>query len=148
MRVLQARSTKSEFFSSNFPGLRGQRQKQRALIDSVFFFALGTALLSSELRIVLSLEREMQKGVVERRLAMRADQLLVLSARVLTAVLSQQASRADEPVSTEMLLLPSGHPDEFQTGGEIVSSCALGTTLNDRSGGASRDSELEDIGMK
>ena len=117
-------------------------------MDSVFLFALGTALLSSELRIVLSLECEMQKGVVERRLAVGANQLLVLSARVLTAVLSQQASRADEPVSTEMLLLPSGHPDEFQTGGEIVSSCTLGTTLNDRSGGASRDSELEDIGMK
>ena len=117
-------------------------------MDSVFLFALGTALLSYELRIVLSLECEMQKGVVERRLAMGADQLLVLSARVLAAVLSQQASRADEPVSTEMLLLPSGHPDEFQTSGEIVSSCALGTTLNDRSGGASRDAELKDIGMK
>ena len=113
MRIFQARSTKSEFFSSNFPGLRGQRQEQRALIDSVFFFALGTALLSSELRIVLPLKCEMQKGVVERGLAVRTDQLFVLSACVLTAVLSQQASRADEPVSTEMLLLPSGHPDEF-----------------------------------
>ena len=148
MRVLQTRSTESEFLPSNFSALSGQGQKPGTLGDSVFLLALGAALLSSELRIILSLEREMQKGVMERRLAMRADQLLVLSARVLTAVLSQQASRADEPVSTEMLLLPSGHPDEFQTGGEIVSSCTLGTTLNDRSGGASRDSELEDIGMK
>ena len=148
MRVFQTRSTKSEFSSSNFSTLRGQRQKPGTLSDSVFLLALGTTPLPFKLRIILSLKCEMQKGVMERRLAMRADQLLVLGARVLAAVLSQQASRADEPVSTEMLFLPAGHPDEFQTGGEIVSSCTLGTTLNDRSGGASRDSELENIGMK
>ena len=113
LRVLQTRTTESKGLSSNFPYLRRQGQEHWALGQSMLLLALRTDLLSFELRVILSLEREVQEGMMERRLAMGADQLLVLGTRILATVFSQQASRADEPVSTEVLHLPPGHPDEL-----------------------------------